>query len=419
MKSKLGLIVCKIIVCQYFVLQATAGQTNTTLNPTHQLSEKLHNTIMSHGKNVDCADAFESIIINSTNAVELATARVYLASCLFHGISVENAGSSVQRIYQICENVPNTPSTQWQAAAAKVIIVATKAFEGKRQESIILSHAALESIDFETIEQEESIAWNILKKDFQGGEYVLRETLKANIANELSNSGQPSEAEKIWRTMIDGDFRFQMAERIVDEYVSQESRALEKHFEDGHGDQHAILVQILLDGVLDELIRSGEWTSLSMPARLEVVARHATNAPVAATANVLLARHMLDRLSDEAAAGEQGVKVPNRLYRLCRGASEMPPESWQSALSAWIVASAMLLEGKTADARAVAESALKKTDFESLEKLEDKAWLAARKTLGKSPFVLRVSLNSVLKLSQVKVEPEVMRQPVAAEIPVN
>lgn len=415
----------KLAIGFSFLLVATLYARATAEPPQHLLSEEpkpsvtLAEAVALYEQGVHEIELFEKVLVNATSIVESATARVFLACCLFDAVATNDSEESLQRIYQICNAIPKTKPTQWQFSAAMVITVATTALEGKSDESILLAKKALASIDFDAVEQERSSEWLVLKKRFGDGEYTLREGLKFNIANELMKTKDLRAAENIWRTMTNYYFSDGIAGGVINEYVSQESRALEKRIEDGHGDQHAILVQTLLDGVLDELIRSGEWTSLSMPARLEVVARYATNAPVVATANVLLARHMLDRLSDEAVAGGGVVKVPNRLYRLCRVASDMPPENWQSALSAWIVASAMLLEGKTADARAVAESALKKTDFESLEKLEDKAWLAARKTLGKSPFVLRESLNSVLKLSQMKVEPEVMRQPVAAEIPVN
>jgi hypothetical protein len=404
MKPKLVILVCKIIVCQWCVLQATAELANESPAATHQLSDALHDAIMSHEKNVDCTDVFESIISNSTNAMEQATARVYLASGLFHGITAENAEKSVQRIYQACENMPNTPSTQWQAAAAKVIVVATKALEGKRQESITLSRAALEAMDFETIEHEESIAWKILKKDFQGGKHVLRETLKANIANELSNSGRSTEAEEVWRTMSDGVFRHQMAERIVDEYASQADAILKKQRNAGQGDQAIDHAKALFDRKVEELGRSGDWNSLSLQGVLKVVSKQATNAVVAATAKVYLARCLLAGLASIHSDDQRKMHL-RRIHRLGNEVSAMPAESWQSGLMAWIVASAKHLEGENEEAVAIASSALKSVDFESLEKNGDQAWLVIGKTMGERPFILRESLNSLLEQSRMEADP--------------
>lgn len=416
MKSKLSVIACEIIVCYCFIIQTTAEQTSENLNPAYQPSEKLCEAITSHEKNVCNADAFESVISNSTNAVELATARVYLASCLFHAFSGENADESIQRIYHVCKDISDTPLTQWQAAAAKVIIVATKALEGKKQESIMLSRAALETIDFETIEQEKSIAWGILKKDFHGNKYVLRETLKANIANELSDSGQPDEAEEVWRTISDGYFSSQMAERITDVYASQANAILNKQIGVGHDNQAIDHARVLFDSEVEELFRSGDWRSLSLPGVLDVVSKRSTNAVVAATAKVYLARYLLNGLVPMNSDDQKKIKI-RRIYQLCNEVSDMPDESWQSGLMAWIVASAKHIEGKNDEAIAVAASALKSVDFESLEKNDDKAWQAIRKTIGENPFVLRESLNSVLGISQMKVEPEGTRQPVENEVP--
>jgi pentatricopeptide repeat protein len=358
----------------------------------------------------------------SQDSQELATIRALFALYSYKAIMNEPHlynDNDLESVFALSSDLVMSGTGTWQAALGYVVQTAVKGLDGKKEEAIERASEALAKIDFDMLEKNNDPAWRAVRKYFGDRPYVLREYLKSNIINALCDSSRSDEAEKLWKSMTESPFKRSMARRIQLEYEMKENAKWKRNGNIKDVRCSFDQTQVLLAGVLDELLPSGEWTSLSMPARLEVVARYATNAPVVATANVLLARHMLDRLSDEAVAGGGVVKVPNRLYRLCRVASEMPPENWQSALSAWIVASAMLLEGKTADARAVAESALKKTDFESLEKLEDKAWLAARKTLGKSPFVLRESLNSVLELSQMKVEPEVMRQPVAAEIPVN
>ena len=413
---KISRVIIVLLAALFFVGGSATGM-------TQQLTVVVSNLNASAGLETEAMiPLLREALKTSQDSQELATIRALFALYSYKAIMNEPHlynDNDLESVFALSSDLVMSGTGTWQAALGYVVQTAVKGLDGKKEEAIERASEALAKIDFDMLEKNNDPAWRAVRKYFGDRPYFLREYLKSNIINALCDSSRSDEAEKLWKSMTESPFKRSMARRIQLEYEMKENAKWKRNGNIKDVRCSFDQTQVLLAGVLDELLPSGEWTSLSMPARLEVVARYATNAPVVATANVLLARHMLDRLSDEAVAGGGVVKVPNRLYRLCRVASEMPPENWQSALSAWIVASAMLLEGKTADARAVAESALKKTDFESLEKLEDKAWLAARKTLGKSPFVLRESLNSVLELSQMKVEPEVMRQPVAAEIPVN